>query len=92
MTVRELKKLINSIVEDDLDCECIMPIISDIPGMHAFEGVCSGVTEMMTLGPPPEFVGAENDVFPEGTRVLLIAPHSFHEENEHEDKGKEQLN
>lgn len=91
MTIREMKQLINEVEENLLDCPCLIQVESPMPGMFAFEEVCPGLTEIITLGPPPEFVNANKETFPEGQHALLICSHKFHGDDEHE-KGNEALN
>jgi hypothetical protein len=91
MTIREMKELVNSVKEELLDCPCLIQVKSTLHGMFAFEEVCPGLTEIITLGPPPEFVGADVESYPNGQHALLISSHKFHEDEQHE-KGKEVLN
>lgn len=87
MTVREYKKMIAEIDACDDDCIVLMPKQTDLPGF-AFEGVCPSISGMIELGPCPEW--ADNDAENAGKpiRALLIAPHSFHGEDEHADTQK----
>lgn len=82
MTVKELRELLNNISSEDDNCEVVMPMQTNLPGIFAFEGVCSGVTEMIIFGPCPTYI--ENNNGREGMRALLIAPHSYHDEDQHE--------
>jgi len=94
MTVRQLRDYLNTLPESDMDCECVLPMESPIHGMFAFQGVCPGVTEMIELGPVPEYIkDLEGLPQQENQRVLLIAGHSFHDEEESdEDIHKKILN
>lgn len=92
MTVIELLNLLLEIDPADHNCVVVMPIRTDLPGVFAFEGVCPAVTEMITIGPVPEYM--EQDSRPgdpqQEFRALLIAPHSLHEPNEHGDTNVNQ--
>ena len=84
MTVLEFKKMVNDIPAADDNCLVLMSVKTDLLGIFAFEVVCPGVSGMVELGECPPYM-KEQDIF-EGkpARVLLIAPHSMHDEEEHE--------
>lgn len=93
MTVREFKKMVAEIDAADDDCEVLMPMDSPMPGMFAFEGVCPGVSGMIELGACPEWLIANDANNGKPMRALLIAPHSFHDDDDQQaHKAKEILN
>lgn len=98
MLLHELDALIQKIKAenpDDMNCIVVTPFKTDIPGMFGFEGACPAVTEMITIGEAPQWI---DDI--RGTdkaqemRAFLVAPHSFHDETEHdnEEEIKKTLN
>lgn len=84
MTVREYKKMIAEIDPVDDDCIVLMTTKTDLPGVFAFEGVCQGVSGMVELGPTPDYMPEDSrgSSSKELMRVLLIAPHSYHDDEE----------
>lgn len=86
LTVRKLLEILNeSITENpaDIDCIVVLPMKTDIPNMFSFEEACPGVSEIIEVGPAPDWINdgrGENKHEP--MRVFLIAPHSFHGDNE----------
>lgn len=84
MTVREYKKIIAAIDEADDDCLVITPVPTDLPGIFAFESVCPGISGMIELGPSPDWIAGSDANNGKPMRALLVAPHSYHDEGEHE--------
>lgn len=87
MLLHELDEIIQRIKAenpDDMNCIVVLPFKADIPGVFGFEGACPAVTEMITIGEAPQWIDdqrGENKL--EEMRAFLIAPHSFHQDNEH---------
>ena len=80
MTVREFKELIASISTEDDDLPVIVYKESGFPGVFGFEGVCPAVTEVVTLGPSPDYLSdGRNENKHQEMRAFLIAGHSFHQ-------------
>lgn len=84
MTVREFKNMVAAIDPADDDCIVVTPMKTDLPGIFAFEGVCPGVSGMVDFGPSPDWIQSFDSNNGQPMRALLIAPHSFHDEDEHE--------
>lgn len=86
LTVRMLRDYLNSLTEEsDLNSPCLMPVQTDMPHIFAFEEVCPTVTEMIDIGPAPDYMPDSRQG--EGNlsiKALLIAPHSFHQHIETE--------
>lgn len=78
MIIRDFKKMVAAIDESDDDCFVVVPIFTQFRGVMAFEAVCPSVSNVVEFGPSPEWIkGCDaNDGKP--MRALLIAPHSFH--------------
>jgi len=97
MTVREFKAIVAAIPAEDDDLPVIVPKESGFIGVFCFEGVCPAVTELVTIGPSPEYLSDErNENKHEEMRAFLVAGHSFHQDAETDvhssGKDNEQLN
>lgn len=87
LTVRQLRDYLNTLTEErDLDAICVLPVKTDMNHIFAFEEVCPEVTEMIDLGPAPVYLPDGRQDGTAEMRVLLIAPHSFHENEEEHTK------
>lgn len=83
MLIKELKELIKDIPDN---MRVFVPVEGGIAGMFAFEEACPAVSGVIQFGPPPvAFAPLETNSPKEG---FLVAPHSFHDEDKHEDEGK----
>ena len=97
MTVREFKELVAAIPTEDDNLQVVTPKESGFPGVFCFEGVCPAVTEVVVLGPAPEYLeDGRNENKNEEIRAFLIAGHSFHQgidmDTHSTGNDKEQLN
>lgn len=95
MTLRELNEMVQEAIKEDpanLDCEVVIPKETDIPGMFGFQDACPGISGMITVGPAPEYMDdARKDNKHEEMRCFLIAPHSMHGDDEHEEEEKQKI-
>ncbi len=83
MLVSELKEMLKDVPDD---MRVFTPVEGGIPGMFAFEEACPTVSGVIQFGPPPKaFAPVETNSPKEG---FLIAPHSFHDEDKHENDSK----
>jgi hypothetical protein len=83
MLVKELKELLADVPDD---MKVFVPVEGGIPAMFAFEEACPSISGVIQFGPPPvAFAPMEKNAPKEG---FLIAPHSFHNEEEHENEVK----
>jgi len=85
-TVKDFKKLVAAIPQEDDDCPVVAPFKTDIPGLFAFEGICPAVTEVITVANCDNILEARN--CNKEIRVFLIATHSFHEDTPESDQDE----
>ena len=93
LTIRMLEQLCHDVPDDMKDLPVIVPSSHKptIPGAFAFEEVCPGISGLIGLGPSFEFI-EQDEVYKNLRHAFLIAPHSFHENedeiNDDEEKQK----
>lgn len=77
MTIRELEDYIKTIPEHEKDLDVVIPMETSILGMFAFQDACPGATQMIDIGPAPDFINDSRENKNKEMKALLIAPHNF---------------